>query len=172
MQVPAKTPTASQKRFAAGLAAGKTKVDAYKDAYPKAKTTKRPVLRARASRSSQSSAVQFELARLVTDPSIMECCPNWQNPHALVEHGIAIMVRLSKCHATDPVIAMRAAEFLIAHGEKQLPIAPKTRTIDHAKIVSDLKGLYAKALNAPPIELESSDEAAAAEAVENPENSQ
>jgi hypothetical protein len=42
-------------------------------------------------------------------------CPEYRDPRALVEHGIAAMMRISGCD--DLAIALKAAQWLIEYGE-------------------------------------------------------
>jgi len=42
-------------------------------------------------------------------------CPEYRDPRALVEHGIAAMMRISQCD--DRAIALKASQWLIEYGE-------------------------------------------------------
>jgi hypothetical protein len=42
-------------------------------------------------------------------------CPEYNNPRALLEHGIAGMVRLSRCG--DPAVALKAGQWLAEYAE-------------------------------------------------------
>ena len=48
-------------------------------------------------------------------PVRLFCCPEYRDPRALVEHGIAAMMRISQCD--DRAIALKASQWLIEYGE-------------------------------------------------------
>jgi hypothetical protein len=151
----APNPTISQTRFAAGLAAGQSKVDAYVAAHPK-QQGKRKTVKTNAAAAAKQQAVQFELARLLTDPAILEHCPGSVEPHLLMEHGVAILVRLSKGSA-GPELAFKSAIWLVEHAvrerEREREMKRLARKDSKAEIIADLRGLYAAALAAPAEEL-------------------
>jgi hypothetical protein len=76
-----------------------------------------------------------------------------------MEHGVAILVRLSKGSA-GPELAYKSAIWLIEHAvrerEREREMKRMARKDSRAEIIADLRGLYAKALEAPSEELEAS----------------
>ena len=50
-----------------------------------------------------------------THPVRLQRCPEYRDPWALLEHGIAAIVRLSQCD--DPAIAMEAEQWLVEYGK-------------------------------------------------------
>jgi hypothetical protein len=151
------------------MAAGQTKTDAYLAAHPTAKANRR-VVKNRAVAASKQAAVQYELARLLTDPAILEHCPGSVEPHLLMEHGVAILVRLSKGSA-GPELAFKSAIWLVEHAvrerEREREMKRLARKDSRAEIIADLRGLYAKALEAPAEELEQSGDELVSEVIES-----
>ena len=45
-------------------------------------------------------------------------CREYRDPQALMEHGIAAMVRVSQCE--DPALALKAGQWLVEYGERLL----------------------------------------------------
>jgi len=41
----------------------------------------------------------------------LERCPGYDDPRALLEHGIAMIVRVSQCD--DPALALKAGQWLV-----------------------------------------------------------
>jgi hypothetical protein len=143
-----RAPTAAQSKFAAGILAGKTKTEAYAIAHPNDKSQHR-TLRNEASRASQSPGVLAEIERIRKEPIILEQFPDATNPHALRAHAVATMARLTQ--HVDPIIAMRAADWIREYADKleQSPMAAAAG--GNAQLVADLRGLYQKALKAAPL---------------------
>jgi len=48
----------------------------------------------------------------------LERCPGYDDPRALLEHGIAMIVRVSQCD--DPALALKAGQWLVEYGERLL----------------------------------------------------
>src|SRR5215831_2224603 len=143
-------PTQAQRRFAQQLALGDSQPKAYAKAHPDQRMSM-PALRTKAKRSANSPAVKGELARLLAEPLlqplILEPCPAAAKPAMLREHAVATMLRLSR--HSDPLVSFHAAQWLMDYAN-----ATDTRTapaISREAILGELKGLYAKALNRPPI---------------------
>jgi hypothetical protein len=140
-------PTVKQRKFAAEIAAGRSKREAYAIAHPEQKMSL-PSLRATAARASKSPAVQAEIRRLLQDPVLLDTCPKADDPRALREHGVASMIRLTK--HSDGVIAAHAAEWLISFAASlEAARAPQGMT-EREQVIHELRGLYAKALNGVP----------------------
>jgi hypothetical protein len=136
-------PTAKQARFAAEILTGKSKVEAYTIAHPNDKSSRR-ALRVQASRASQSPGVLAEIERIRKEPIILEQFPDATNPHALRAHAVATMARITQ--SSDPIIAMRAADWLREYADKldSIPSTPNN-------LIADLRSLYQKALKATPL---------------------
>jgi len=143
-------PTQAQRIFAQQLALGKSKPQAYKLAHPNQRMNPKTLASA-SQRAARSKAVKGELERLMAEPLlqplILEPCPAAKNPAMLREHAVATMLRLSR--HSDPLVSFHAAQWLMDYAN-----ATDTRTapaISREAILGELKGLYAKALNRPPI---------------------
>lgn len=154
--------TTAQKRFARELSLGKSQTKAYKLAHPTGKTTGR-ALTTLASRAAKQVAVQDELARLMNDPIlqplVLAQCPEYRDEQRLREHAVGVMIRLTT--HSDPIVAMHCAVWLYDYScALEQAKAPKTPREDRAKILSDLRGLYAKALKPLPTIVEASPEPA------------
>jgi hypothetical protein len=52
-------------------------------------------------------------------------CREYRDPWALLEHGIAAMVRLSRCD--DPAIALKAGRWLVEYAESLMNGKPKAK---------------------------------------------
>jgi hypothetical protein len=142
-------PTVKQRKFAAEIAAGRSKRQAYAIAHPEQKMSL-PSLRAAATRASKSPAVQAEIRRLLTEPIILDTCPKADDPRALREHAVASMIRLTK--HSDGVIAAHAADWLIKFAASLEAARESPRMTEREQVIHELRGLYAKALNgAPPL---------------------
>ena len=149
----ARSPSLAQKRFAHELALGRSQSKAYQLAHPDAKSTGK-ALAANAQRAKKRQGVQQELARLMADPIlqplVLVACPEAQDENKLREHAVGIMIRLS--HHEDPIVAMHCAVWLYDYScALREAKSPKTPKEDRAKILSDLRGLYAKALKPLPV---------------------
>jgi hypothetical protein len=48
-------------------------------------------------------------------PAMLQRCPFYRDPRALIEHGIATIVRVSQCD--DLALALKAAQWLVKYGE-------------------------------------------------------
>ena len=59
---------------------------------------------------------QKPLGKKPAQPVKLERCPEYRNPWALIEQGIAAMVRASQ--SEDPGVAMQAGEWLAEYAEK------------------------------------------------------
>jgi hypothetical protein len=140
--------TVKQRKFAAEIAAGRSKRQAYTIAHPEQKMSL-PRLRAAATRASKSPAVQAEIRRLLADPIILDTSPKADDPRALREHAVASMIRLTK--HSDGVIAAHAAEWLIAFADSLEAARARKPKTDAEQVISELRELYAKALNEPPL---------------------
>jgi hypothetical protein len=49
------------------------------------------------------------------NPIVLLRCPEYNNPQALLEHGMAGMVRVSK--SGDPAVALKAGQWLVEYAE-------------------------------------------------------
>jgi hypothetical protein len=144
-------PTIKQRRFAVEIAVGRSKRVAYQLSHPEQKMSLRS-LRAAAARSARSPVVQAEIRRLITDPVILDTCPQANDPRALIEHAVGCMVRLA--NGGDAVIALHAAEWLISYADS-LEHAPAVKAeADRQQLISELHRLYRKALNPAPLVVE------------------
>lgn len=157
------TATAAQKRFARELSLGKSQAKAYKLAHPDAKMTAKS-LSTLASRAAKKQGVQVELAKLMADPILQPLvvtqCPEFRDEMRIREHAVGVMMRLS-AHE-DPIVAMHCAVWLYDYScALEQAKAPKTPREDRAKILSDLRGLYAKALKPLPVIVDAAPEAPA-----------
>jgi hypothetical protein len=95
------------------------------------------------------------MARLFSDPAILEECPGYSNPRVLLEHGVAVMVMCSR--DADRRVAMHAAEWIVAYAQgllaeqrerrrEERAIETRVPAIDtRAQVIEELRGLYAKA---------------------------
>jgi hypothetical protein len=88
--------------------------------------------------------VKAEIQRLLADPIILDTCPKANDPHALREHAIACMIRLSK--HTDGVIAAHAAQWLIDFADSMERARASKPTSERTQLLDDLRGLYERAL--------------------------
>jgi len=140
----------AQRRFAQFLALGNPQAKAYAMAYPK-QTSKGHPLDVRAAVAVKSKNVQAELKRLLADPIlqplVLEPCPAAKNPAILREHAVATMLRLSR--HSDPLVSFHAAQWLMDYANA-IDTATKP-AVSREAILGELRGLYAKALNRPPI---------------------
>lgn len=154
--------TVAQRAFARELALGRSQSKAYALSHPDQKmTTKALASAARAAKKQQG--VQEELARLMADPIlqplVMFPCPEARDEMKLREHAVAVMIKLTT--HSDPIVAMHCAVWLYDYScALEQAKAPKTPREDRAKILSDLRGLYAKALKPLPTIVEASPEPA------------
>ena len=55
-------------------------------------------------------------------------CPEYRDPQALMEHGIAAMVRVSQCD--DPALALKASQWLVEYGGRLMSGKPKAKEED------------------------------------------
>lgn len=83
-----------------------------------------------------------ELARLLAEPMVLRVCPHYENPKALLMHGVGTMVRL--CESEDQEIAQTSAQWVVAYAQSLLGAKREARG-DHEVIVQELRTLYAKA---------------------------
>ena len=51
-------------------------------------------------------------------------CPEYDDLRALIEHGVAAMVRVSECE--DRAIAMKAAQWLVEYGQRLMKAKEET----------------------------------------------
>ena len=140
-----RNPTAAQTKFAAGMVAGKSKVDAYAIAHPNDRS-KRRTLKNEAYAASLNPVVLAEVERLRKEPIVLECFPDANNPHALRAHVLATMTRLTQY--PDPLIAMQAAAWLSQYIDK---MESTPAAAGNGQLIADLRGLYQKALKAAPL---------------------
>ena len=147
-----KGPTVKQRRFAAEIAAGRSKRLAYAISHPGQKMSL-PSLRAAATRAAKSPAVQAEIQRLIPDPVLFEVCPAATDPAKIREHSVAIMAKLSCC--SDPYVAFYAATWLVNYADE---LDAKTKLArpseDKQALLRDLRGLYRRALAPAPLVVE------------------
>jgi len=166
----AAAPTQAQRKFAAGMAIGKSKAKAYALAHPGQKM-KPASLNTAALRSSKSKAVQDELARLLAEPIlqavVLEPCPGARDPEQLREHACAVMLRLSR--HTDALVAFHAACWLREYADA-IDTRRHRPADERQAVLAELRGLYAKALKRPPI-IEAAAEPAGDGAEREPESS-
>jgi len=69
-------------------------------------------------------------------------CPGYDDPRALLEHGIAMIVRISQ--SDDLRVALQASVWLIRYAEALLRAQPPAEE-GNAKAIAELRALYAKA---------------------------
>jgi hypothetical protein len=98
----------------------------------------------------KNNQVRQEIARVFTDPVVLRTCS--QDARKLLEHGLATMVRVSQ--SQDPKYAMEAGRWLVEYAQRALEQQrqpPRPKPVDErVEIIAELRGLYAKALNANP----------------------
>lgn len=104
---------------------------------------------AKAKRTREAVA-RAEWAQLMGEPlAMLACPPKAKDPKGLIEHGLAIMIRVS--YSEDQEIAMQAAKWLVSYGEAVAREIKPAKTADKADdLLANLRGLYAKALKASP----------------------
>lgn len=143
------TLTVAQRLFAAGIANGKSKAGAYRDAYPH-QHMKPAVLRQSAIKAAKRPNVQAEIQRLMSDPILFMACPQASDPAIVRQHAVAIMTQISRC--SDMVMAAHAADWLARYAdqlEAQQAAAKARPHEEKQRLLADLRGLYQKALAAP-----------------------
>lgn len=141
--------TPAQRQFAVGIVTGKTKIDAYAAAHP-ASRMNRKALGVQAAKAAKSPNVQAEIQRLMADPVLFTACPEATDPTIIRAHGVAIMVKVSRC--SDMAIAAHAADWLVRYADnlEARQAAAKAKPSDEKqRLLADLRGLYSKALAAP-----------------------
>jgi hypothetical protein len=139
-------PTVKQTKFAANMLLGMPKTKAYALAHPDDKSKPR-TLRVQAVKAAKTPNVQAELARLANTPIILDECPQAGDARAIRGHVLARMLRLSQ--ASEPSVQLFALQWLYDYAGT---LESKTdSTSDREQLLSDLKGLYKKALQQTPI---------------------
>jgi hypothetical protein len=152
-----RAPTLAQKRFAQGLALGKSTSNAYRIAHPEGKTTGK-ALATLAQKAKRQKNVQDELARLMAEPMIqpllLEPFPEYQDARRIREHAVGLMVKLTS--HSDPVVAMHAAIWLFDYSTVLIEDKkPRPKSESRADILRELRETYARSLN-PPLIVEAS----------------
>lgn len=143
-------PTTAQRTMAAAVVAGKSLSKAYAIAHPG--MDRSPITLSKlASKSVAAKNVQAEIARLMADPLlqpiVLDVCLEAEDPRALRQHAVSIMLRLSR--QPEPQVAFAAACWLRDYAE-QLE-AGRAVGQTREQLLGDLRGLYHKALaTAPP----------------------
>jgi hypothetical protein len=93
-------------------------------------------------RSTQESIRAKTNEKLTANIKVLRLA-GYRNPHMIMEHCIAAMVRLTQ--EEKGVVALDAAKWLVGYAQSLLAQNPKTRESDQ-QIISELRMLYAKAL--------------------------
>jgi len=94
-------------------------------------------------------AAREQLKQILIDGTL-DVCPSYSDPHALLEHAVAIMVKISK--EAPPAVALDAAKFLFTYAQ-QLDRVQRDRMRPASEVrqelIQELRGLYQKALAEP-----------------------
>jgi hypothetical protein len=140
--------TTAQKRFAQGMALGKSQSVAYKIAHPTTKMTGKS-LATTAQIAAKNRNVKDELARLMKEPLLSPLLlfpfPEYQDAARLREHAVATMFRLT--NHEDPVVAMHAAIWVFDYSKAlDEQRKPKVKVESRAEILASLRATYARNL--------------------------
>lgn len=92
------------------------------------------------------------LTRAKVEPEYCE-----RNPYRLLMQGLASIVRVAQCE--DPDLALKAGQWLVGYGERLIAVNKATKATavtampqpTRSEIISELRGLYAKALGPSPL---------------------
>lgn len=133
---------------------GQPKTKAYAFAHPNARMTPGS-LQTAAKRAAKTEAVQAELSRLMADPMLqpvlLEPCAEARYPDKLREHCVSVMLKLTR--HPDPLVVYHAVDWIRAYADQVAAerTLPKPDKNEREKLLGELRGLYSKALNRPPI---------------------
>lgn len=99
---------------------------------------------------------------MLKEPMVLRLCPQYSDPRALIQHGVATMARL--CESENQGIAMEAAKWVVNFGQNLQAVKRSGPKEDHEVVVAELRALYAKALpqnrkpEQPPLVVEAESE--------------
>jgi hypothetical protein len=139
-------------QFAASVAAGKPLVAAYREVYQPA-NGKAPSTYRNAKRAAKHPGISARIEELE-----LERFPAVEDMRAVYEHGLAVIVRLSKT-AKDSRVQLQAGMWLCAEAEKRAAleasrlekVRPPERRED---VIAELRAIYQRALpNSDPAPL-------------------
>lgn len=94
--------------------------------------------------SRKNFTPRAELARLLAEPMVLRVCPHYENPKALLMHGVGTMVRL--CESENQQIAQSSAQWVVAYAQNLLSAKRQDGKQNHELVIAELRALYAKAL--------------------------
>jgi len=86
-------------------------------------------------------AANAELARLFGEEAGLERLPGYQRPEVLLEHGLAVIVRVTQ--GEDQKLAFEAGKWLV---EYSAALAASKKPGDREVVIRELRRLYAKVL--------------------------
>jgi hypothetical protein len=96
-------------------------------------------------------ALVGELKRLLRVPAVLDEFPAYQDHAKIRQHAVATMVKLTK-HPDAPV-AMQAAMWLKDYADalQAMSLGKVPNQLEREQILSDLRGMYTKALARAPL---------------------
>jgi hypothetical protein len=134
---------ARQLKFAAAVAAGRTRIEAYEEAGYAVNGERETAVR-NAKRKAKHGEVRAAIEEMQ-----LQLMPAPDDMRAVYAHGLATIIRLSNS-CEDSRVRLSAAQWLCAEAEKQ---AEKRQTLEAAQapnqreeIIAELHALYRKAL--------------------------